>query len=182
MFHFCRWETEAHRGQIEIMGNIVSNLPCLLCRPVSPPPPLLACVWAALGPQPSCDSGWKPHISSLTVRQQSRECPVPSSLGKSGWWRAADAQSQGHVPLKCWAGEKPLSPCCLWPGRGVWMERVLSEQLCEPRVRLATLGDGAKHSGSRELHTWPLYNLPQHFRMFMSPSFCKLQTSQTAPL
>ena len=110
------------------MGNIVSNLPCLLCRPVSPPPPLLACVWAALGPQPSCDSGWKPHISSLTVRQQSRECPVPSSLGKSGWWRAADAQSQGHVPLKCWAGEKPLSPCCLWPGRGVWMERVLSDE------------------------------------------------------
>ena len=77
------------------------------------------------------------------------------------------------------------SPClpaaCDQAGECEW-ERVLSEQLCEPRVRLATLGDGAKHSGARALHTWPLYNLPQHFRMFMSPSFCKLQTSQTAPL
>ena len=76
------------------------------------------------------------------------------------------------------------SPClpaaCDQAGECEW--RGLCQNSSVTHGRLATLGDGAEHSGSRELHTWPLCNLPQHFRMFLSPSFCKLQTSQTAPL
>jgi hypothetical protein len=120
LLHFYRWDTEPHQDQIATTDSVVSNLPCLFFAGGTPPPHICLCLSGSQAPRPSCISYWKPHIFSLTARQQSRGCPVPSSRGKCSGQRAADAQSQGHVPLKCWAGEKTLFPCCLWPGR-MWL-------------------------------------------------------------
>nr|XP_023505753.1 SUMO-activating enzyme subunit 1 isoform X1 [Equus caballus] len=117
----------AHRDQTATVDNIVSNLPCLFSAdPHLPTPGVRQCLQAlGPGPRPSCSTCLKPHIFPPPGRQQSRGCPVPSSLGRSAWRE----QQMPRVKVMCHSSagreKRPSLPAacdqagrCEWRGSG----------------------------------------------------------------
>lgn len=105
------------------MSQIVNHLPCFYFAGHVPCPHFqhlpMSC-WQA--PVPAAVIVRASHLfSDCQIAVTGMSCAIFPL--KCDWQRAADAQIQGHVPLKCWVGEKTLFPCCLWPGRVGWVQR-----------------------------------------------------------